>query len=123
MFTQTLKTILAVGVIATGATFSTTNANAGDVGIYFNGGHGGFYVGNGHKRPRYDYGHGYNRRGYCKPRRALKKAWRMGVNRPHITRIGRNRIVVKGFNHGHRAKVVFSRSGHRCPVIKAKGIY
>ena len=122
MFTNAIKTILAAGIIASGASFATTSAaNAASVGIHI--GHGGFGIHVGHRRHGgHYYGHGH-RRNVCKPRRALNKAWRMGVNRPHIKRIGPRRIVVTGFNYGHRAKVVFSRYGHRCPVIKTRGIY
>ena len=56
-------------------------------------------------------------------RRALRKAWRMGVDRPHIARIGRGRIVVKGHHDGHRAKVVFDRWSRRCEVIKVRGLW
>ena len=49
MFKNTIKTLLAVGVIATGATLSTGgSANAGSVGVYFSNGHGGLFISGGH---------------------------------------------------------------------------
>ena len=101
MFKNTIKTILAAGIIASGATFaSSTAANATSIGVHIGGHGGGIYIGNGHRRHGHRHrGHG-RRHGFCKPRRALNKAWNMGVNRPHIARVGRDRIVVKGFNYG-----------------------
>ncbi len=122
MFNNTIKTILAAGIIASGASFATTTAaNATSIGVHIGGHGGGLYIGSGHRRHAHRHGRGH-RRGFCKPRRALNKAWNMGVNRPHIARVGPNRIVVKGFSYGHRAKVVFSRQGKRCPVIKTRGL-
>ncbi len=122
MFKNTIKTLIAVGVIAAGATLSTAgSANAGSVGVYIGNGHGGVYFSDGHRRGGYHKAHKRNR--VCTPRRALKKAWRLGVKRPYVDRIGRNRIVVKGFSHGHRAKVVYDRDRSRCPVIRTRGLY
>lgn len=124
MFGKSLKSILAVALVAGGAAFSTTtSANAGgSYGVYIGGGHGGLYIGSGgHYGPRYGV-RGHRHRGYCGPRRAINKAWRMGVNRPHIQRVNGHKIVVAGFNHGHRAKVVFKRDSHRCRVIRTRGL-
>ncbi|MEO0327655.1 MAG: hypothetical protein AAF217_03560 [Pseudomonadota bacterium] len=84
------------------------------------GGYKGFYP----PVPRYN-GHGYGHKphGRCHPRKALKKAWRMGVDQPHIARIGERRVVVVGYNRGHRAKVVFKRHHRKCRVIKTRGLY
>ena len=71
--------------------------------------HGGY---RGH-RPRPG---GYGGHGHCSPRHAVNKAWNMGLNRPHVKRVGKHRIVVKGGYHGSRAKIVFSRRGG-CRVL------
>ena len=123
MLTNSVKTILAVAVVATGAAFSTTAANAGGkFGIYIgNGYHSGpGYYGGGYHGGYYAYG--YPRR-KCHPRRALNKAYRMGVYNPHVTRVNHKRIVVKGYSHGHRAKVVFKRHSKHCRVLKTRGLY
>lgn len=60
---------------------------------------------------------------WCSPERAIHKAWRMGVNHPHIARIGDSRLVVRGHYRGHRAKVVFDRHSRHCPVIKTRGLH
>ena len=124
MFGKSLKSILAVALVAGGAAFSTTtSANAGgSYGVYIGGGHGGvYYHSGGYHGPRHGV-RGHRRGGYCGPRKAINKAWRMGVNRPHIQRVNRNRIVVAGFNHGYRAKVIFKRDSDRCRVIRTRGL-
>ncbi len=124
MFTKSIKTLLAVAVVATGGALSTSVANAG--------GGFGFYFGTGHRQaPTIYYNHGYNpgyyvpapRHRVCNPRRALNNAYRMGVYNPHITRVNDRKIVVKGYSHGHRAKVVFKHHSKHCRVLKTRGIY
>ena len=134
MLGKSVKSILTIAVVAAGATFSAANTAqaGGNFGVYFGNGHGGgIYNGNGgHRRHNYYGGHrrqqfhgGYGRRHSCGPRRALRKAWNMGVNRPHISRVNGRRIAVVGFSHGHRAKVVFKRHSRNCRVIKTRGLY
>jgi len=135
MFAKSVKTILASAVVMTGAVFSTTgSANAGgNFGVYIGGGHnggiyfgtGGHHKGYGHKtRHRPKYSHGYHhKKGRCGPRRALRKAWRMGLHDPHIARVNHRAIAVVGYNHGYRAKVVFKRHSKHCKVIKTRGLY
>jgi hypothetical protein len=67
------------------------------------------------RRSRHNGGYNY-RRGVCAPRKALRKARRMGVRRAHIARVNRHEVVVKGYRYGGRAKVKFGRSRH-CPVV------
>lgn len=131
MFINSIKTFLAVGIVAAGAAVSTTStANAGSsFGIYIGNGHGGGiqYNNRKHRNHGYNRGHGYKRQGYvqrrgCAPRRALNKAYRIGLNRPHIARINHRKIVVVGYNYGHPAKVVFKRKGHGCKIIKTRGL-
>lgn len=137
MFVNSIKTFLAVGIVAAGAAFSTTStANAGSsFGVYIGNGHGSG-INYGHRSQGY-YGaprkHGYKRKAHkrhgfighrgCDPRSALNKAYRVGVNRPHIARINQNKIVVVGYNRGHHAQVVFKRKGQGCKVIKTRGLY
>ena len=123
MFMKSIKTFLAVGVVAAGAAVSTTGAaNAGgNFSLYIGNGYGGgIHYGNGYRR--HSYGHRHHRRG-CGPRRALNKAYRIGVNRPHISRINHRKIAVVGYNHGFPAKVVFKRTHRGCKVIKTRGLY
>lgn len=131
MFVNSIKTFLAVGIVAVGAAVTTTGtANAGSsFGVYIGSGHGnGVYYGNRKQRNHgYNRGHGYKKSGYghrrgCNPRRALNKAYRVGVNRPHIARINHKKIVVVGYNYGHPAKVVFKRKGHGCKILKTRGL-
>ena len=132
MFVNSIKTFLAVGIVAAGAAVSTTGtANAGSsFGIYIGNGYGnGIHYGKRkHHNHGYHHGHSYKRQGYtksrkCGPQRALNKAYRIGVNHPHIARINHKKIVVVGYNRGHSAKVVFKRKGHGCKVIKTRGLY
>ena len=131
MFNKSAKSILAVFALVAGATFAAP-ASAGNINLHIGSGHGGIYVGNEHPyQPRYHnhrkYSHKYKNRvvhrGYCGPRRALRKAWHMGVNQPHIARLNKRKVVVVGYNRGHAAKVVFKRNSHRCKVIKSRGLY
>lgn len=118
-------TLLALAISMGGAAATTTASQAGSLNVDFSVGGPGFYFssGRGHRR-----GHGY--RGYrdyrggdygygrriCAPRRALRKARRMGVRGARIARVNYRVIVVRGYRYGERAKVKFGRSG-RCPVI------
>lgn len=91
----------------------------------------------GHHRGGYQYGppsanlHPGGRRGHgrhgqyrnkphhsvCGPRRAMNKAYRMGLNNPQVHRIKERRIAVVGYQHGYRTKMVFSRYSN-CHLIK-----
>ena len=65
------------------------------------------------------WGPGYGpkpQRGICKPRRAVKKAWKMGVRNGRIVRRNNKRVVVRGWRYGYRVKVVFANRRH-CPVV------
>ncbi len=124
MFSKSVKSILAAVVLASSAALApTTSAQAGgNFGVYIGNGHSGVYFNNGHRHNRY-VTRGHRHRGFCAPRRALRKAWNMGVNRPHVARVNGERIVVAGFNRGHRAKVVFKRGSKHCRVIRTRGLY
>lgn len=136
MFRQSIKSLLAAGIIATGAGIAATStANAGSsFGIYIGNGHGGgIHYNQGHKRYKgkhYNRHGSINRKGYgshhqvrgCGPRHALDKAYNVGVDRPHIARINNKRIVVVGYNRGYPAKVVFKRYGYGCEIIGARGL-
>ena len=128
MLNKSVKTALAAAILATGAALSATNsANAGtNFHLHVGGGHAGVYVGGPHYgAPRYApprrHYQGQRHRA-CGPKRALHKAWRMGLNRPYVARVNQNRIVVRGFNYGHNAKVVFKRGSRHCRVLKTRGI-
>ena len=59
----------------------------------------------------------------CNPGHALDKAYRMGVNNPHVTRVNQSNIVVKGYSHGNSAKVVFKRNSALCEVLDTRGVF
>jgi hypothetical protein len=52
----------------------------------------------------------------CEPRRALRKAARMGVRGGDIVRLDRRAVVVAGFKRGHPTAVRFAQAPG-CPVI------
>ena len=124
MFSQSVKSIIIAGIVAGGATFGASSAAqaGGNFSLYIGDGHKGIYYNNG-PRHRFVSRHRVAHRGICKPRRALRKAYRMGVDNPYIARIKRNKIVVKGHSYGHQAKVVFKRNTHRCKVLRTRGIH
>lgn len=123
MSNKTIKSTIIAGILAFGTAFSvTTPAQAGsNFSVYIGGGHGSgiHYSG----KVRRHHGHyTQHRRAACFPRRALKKAYRYGLDHPRIQRINNRRIVVRGFNRGYPAKIVFKRNGHGCQIIKTRGI-
>lgn len=125
MLTKTLKTALAALVIASGAAITSAPANAGSVQLDLASGpqhHGQFRHGPRRQHHGQRFGHGPRHRGICTPREAVHKAWRIGMNRPGIRRIGHDRIVVTGFHRGHHARLVFARYTPRCRVIASRGI-
>jgi len=135
MFINSIKSILAVGIIASGAAITTTStvSASSNLGIYIGSSHGnGIGFSNvKHKRHGIRRGHGIrkhhrfghrNRGRGCGPRHALNKAHRAGVNRPHVARINHKKIVVAGYSRGYPAKVVFKRGGHGCIIIKTRGL-
>ena len=127
---------------------ASSSANAGNLNIELRlGNDAGIYLaGNGHHRQnRYRYNEGsynpyyqprYNQRRYrhrnkhrynyrnhhrqqvCGPRRAVNKAYRLGLNSPQIKRIKERRIVVTGYQYGYRTKMVFKRYSN-CRLIKS----
>ncbi|MDJ0614417.1 MAG: hypothetical protein QNJ29_12160 [Rhizobiaceae bacterium] len=141
MFKNSAKSIFAAFALAAASITLASPASAGsskNFGIYIGGGHGGIYYGGGQRyNPYYPRGHRHykhrkhnyrsrnhiSHRGHCAPRRALRKAWNIGLNQPHIARINKRKIVVAGYNRGHHAKVVFKRNSHRCKVIGTRGLY
>lgn len=133
MFKKSIKSFVAAAIIASGAAVASTgSANAGNsFGAFVGSDHSNVIQINhvkrrshGHKRfhGKKVFKRKHHRRAACGPRRALNKAYRIGVNRPHVARINHKRIVVLGYNRGHPAKVVFKRSRHGCKIIKARGL-
>ena len=61
----------------------------------------------------------YERRGHrgrCRPRRAVRKAWRFGVDAPRIHRVGRRAVVVGGFRGRSYVRVRFANN-RRCAFL------
>ena len=67
----------------------------------------------------YHHGQGYGPRAFCRPRRAIRKAWRMGVDAPRIHRVGRRAVVVSGYRGRHYVRVRFAHA-RRCPVLAVR---
>lgn len=128
MFNKFFKSTLAIITIAAGAGFAAAPANAGNFSLYIGNGYGGGvhystggkrHYNHGYKKQRhYNRGHGHR----CGPRRALNRAYHLGLYDPHIARVNHKKIVVKGWNRGYPAKVVFKRTHRGCKVIKARGL-
>lgn len=79
----------------------------------------------GKDRPRARNGRRYDpywhpRQRGCRPRRAIRKAWRMGVDAPRIHRIGRRGVVVSGYRGRHYVRVRFGHARY-CPIIAVRG--
>lgn len=113
MFGKIAKTAAMVAMIGVGSIAATTGqAAAGGVGFSIEIGPGW--------GPGPGWGHRYRPapppRGYCKSRRAVKKARHMGVRGSRIARRNQRRVVVRGWRHGYPVKVVFANRRH-CPVI------
>jgi len=125
--------LLFAGIIALSA---SGNANAGNIGIDLNLGNGNAIHFDGknvhyrkhksrhhsrhykHRRNQYhDQYRPQSHRQVCGPRRAVNKAYRLGLNHPQVHRVKDRRIVVSGYQYGHRAKMVFKRHS-RCQLIK-----
>ena len=129
MFSRTVRTIIfSIIVSISGIAATTASSQAASRHFDFRIDAPGIHIssdrGYRSRHHRYDrrnrrsrhYGEYNDRRGVCAPRRALRKARRMGVRRAHIARVNRNVVIVKGYRYGGRAKVKFGRSRH-CPVI------
>ncbi|WP_394688344.1 hypothetical protein [Hoeflea sp.] len=118
------RNALAAIVVATaGFAASAPAATAGDIGfsLSIGGGGGGIVIRDRDHRggwDRFEGRRGYDR-GFCKPRRALKKARHMGVRRADIVRAGYRRVVVEGIKHHRPVRVVFANE-RRCPVIAVR---
>ncbi len=114
MFKSLTRSIIVVAALATGGTALTAAPAAAD-GFRF-----GITIG---ERAQPVHGRSYrDHRAYrdyrpaCSPRRAVRKARRMGVNRARIVRVNRRAVVVKGRSMGDRVLVRFARE-RRCPVL------
>ena len=143
MFNTKMKKLIAsigaviglAGTIGIGATQSANAANT-NMSYYLGNGTEIHYSGNRHRQ---QYGHNYGqprryqqrhrrddyyrhqpRRHVCGPRRAVKKAYRRGMNNPHVLRIKQRRIVVGGYQYGYRTKMVFDRYSN-CRLIRKVG--
>jgi len=128
MFKNNFKSLIAIATIAFGSAFTAAPANAGNFSLHIGNGYGGaIHFGTGGKR-HYNHGykkprHVYRSNGYhCGPRHALKRAYNLGLYDPHVARVNHKKIVVKGWNRGYPAKVVFKRTNHGCKIIKARGL-
>jgi len=134
MISKSIRAIfftLAVSLSGIAATSATSQAGTLNVDFRISG--PGFYFSSGrstisrdhrrgyrdHRRGyrdyRFDRRSGYNRR-VCTPRRALRKARRMGVRDARIARVNNRVIVVRGYKYRGYAKVKFARSTS-CPVL------
>ncbi len=92
---------------------------SGEITIQHSGGYLGGHGGGWQGRPGGWHG---GHRAQCRPSEAIERAWRQGMRRPGIERVGRRDIVVAGWFRGHRAVLVFDRHSPRCRVIGSRGI-
>ena len=109
------------------------NANAGNIGIDLHLGNGAaihyngnniHYRHNNQRRNHYRQDRYYRdhyqprpRHRVCGPRRAVKKAYRLGLDSPQVHRVKERRIVISGYQYGYRTKMVFKRYS-KCRLIK-----
>ncbi len=128
MFKNTFKSALAIATVAASTMFTAAPANAGNFSLHIGNGHGGGIHFSNHRKRHFNRGyvkrrHVQRSRGHhCGPRRALKRAYHLGLYDTHIARVNHKKIVVKGWNRGYPAKVVFKRTHHGCKIIKARGL-
>lgn len=117
-----LRNALAALVVATaGLAASAPAATAGNLTFDFRiGGPDGGAMYRDHGRNRgWDRFERHRDRGVCKPRRALRKARRMGLRHTDIVRANRRKVVVEGYRHHRPVRVVFANE-QRCPVIRVR---
>ncbi|MEF2549404.1 hypothetical protein VQ045_19875 [Aurantimonas sp. E1-2-R+4] len=117
MFKSLTRSILVVAALATGGVATTAAPAAADgfrfgitIGERAQPAHGRSYRGQRDYRDYREY------RPACQPRRAVRKASRMGVNRARVIRANRRAVVVAGRSRGDRAIVRFAREPG-CPVL------
>ena len=55
----------------------------------------------------------------CEPRQALRKAYRLGLNRPVIVRDNRRAVVVDGRKRGRVVTVRFAQA-RGCPILQVR---
>ena len=91
-----LSLLIGIGAIAA----APATAEAGQYYFEF-GGHGPHAGYRDYRGHRFHHRH-FDRRRVCTPRRAVRKAARMGLRHAHIARVKPRRIVVKGWDHGYR---------------------
>ncbi len=111
MFANIIKTVAVTTMIGLGAAAATaTPAAAGGVAIDIHFGAPG-------------YGHGPHwgpkpgpKGGVCKNYKAVQKAHWYGIKNAYITKKTPYKVVVKGWKHGHKKKVVFANNWN-CPVL------
>ncbi|HDZ75018.1 MAG TPA: hypothetical protein ENH55_20075 [Aurantimonas coralicida] len=117
MFKSLTRSIIVVAALATGGVATTAAPAAADgfrfgitIGERAQPVHGRSYRGQRDYRDYREY------RPACQPRRAVRKASRMGVNRARVIRANRRAVVVAGRSRGDRAIVRFAREPG-CPVL------
>jgi len=108
-----LAAAIAIGGIAgLGATSGTAEARSG---VHVEIGGPGFSIDFGRGYGRH-YGRPHYRYRRCTPRRALRKARRMGIRRAYVRRAGYRGVIVAG-KRGYRGRVIVGFGNHRsCPV-------
>lgn len=140
MFSKTIKAATIALSIAGVAVFSapaTAGPSHGGISIggagfsiSFGTGHGGYRGYRGYRGHRGYRGGGYRGYGYgdygyrpvvrsCSPRRALRKARRIGLRDTYVARVKRHAIVIKGYRYGYPTRVKIGRAG-RCPVLAVR---
>ncbi len=120
---KTVKAAIVTAMIATGAVAAVPATASADpvvkVGgsVHFTGSGFGIYFGEGGHRYHDRWERPRHMRRYCSPRRAVRKARRIGLRHARIAHVNHRTIGVKGRRHGHREYVVFARAPH-CPILR-----
>lgn len=108
------KALVGAALVLSASSF-VLPASASAEGLRF-----GIYMGNPYYAPPPRYRHDGERRhwrGRCSVHHARRKARHMGVHHPSVVRLNHHKVVVRGWRHGYRARVVF-RNQRGCPVIR-----
>lgn len=126
MLNKIIPTGLAAAVFAAGLSLAapTVAQAGGKLSLTINGEHGSITIGdrrhrNGHNGRNYGGHHNHNNHQYvsvCKPRKALRKARKIGVRHAHVDRVGSRFVIVKGRKRGSTVKIAFERRSRRCNV-------
>jgi hypothetical protein len=119
--TATLSAMIGLGAMAA----APSTASADSIGIHFlaqNAGFGFYFGESGSARRDWDRRHDrrdrYERRDFCSPHDALRKAQWLGMRHARVTHVNYRTIGVEGRIRGYgHDRILFARAPH-CPVLR-----